>query len=209
MSLHDYLLFLPACFALNMVFGPNNALAIGNSVRNGVTVAVLAASGRLLAFAAMIVVAGLGLGALLAGSETLFALVKWIGAAYLVFIGIKLWRGAPAAAAAASAQQAAPPASLGRLARQEGLVAIGNPKAILIFTAFLPQFVDPNHYALSYTIVGMTFLVLEVFAIAIYAVVGLRIAKAVRGGRAFLWFNRTSGVLMMVFGAALAFARRP
>lgn len=207
----NYWLFLPACFAINMALGPNNVLSISNGARNGARCAILAAFGRLLAFAAMIFIAGLGLGALLLASETLFTLIKFAGAAYLVWIGIKLFR-------LRSPMLSRPPAdSTGdgsshqvyRLAKQEFLVAVGNPKAILVFTAFFPQFVDRNAYATSFLILGATFLVLELVAIAIYAVIGARIGVLTNGARGFRWFNRVSGSIMIGFGLLLGFLRRP
>jgi threonine/homoserine/homoserine lactone efflux protein len=206
MSLHAFLLFLPACFALNMAFGPNNLLSLTNGARVGVAPAVLASTGRLAAFAIMIAIAGLGLGALLMASEAVFTAVKWAGAAYLVWLGVKLFRsGTPVVAADGNGQPARPLASL---AREEFLVAAGNPKAILIFTAFFPQFVDPAAYASSFAILGTTFLVLEVVAITAYSLAGARLRSLMRG-TAFRWFNRVSGGTMVVFGLMLAVTRRP
>jgi threonine/homoserine/homoserine lactone efflux protein len=215
MTPSTYLLFLPACFALNMAFGPNNLLSVTNGARHGVGSAVMAAGGRLVAFALMIAVAGLGMGAVLVASEFAFGALKWIGAAYLVWIGIKLLR-APAPVAAPEAGDAPPTQrsqpsrpSLRALARQEFTVAIGNPKAILVFTAFFPQFVAPGAYAVSYLMLGATFLVLEVAAIALYAQLGARMRNLAQGGRAMRWFNRISGSMMIGFGLLLAAARRP
>lgn len=208
MTLASYLLFLPACFALNMAFGPNNLLSVGNGARWGVGPAVVAALGRLLAFALMIAVAGVGMGALLATSALAFNLVKWLGAAYLVWLGIKLLR-APAPPLAAPDETAPQTPDLRALARQEFAVAIGNPKAILIFTAFFPQFVAPEAYAMSYLLLGLSFLVLEVVAIALYALLGARVRRLARGGPAMRWFNRASGSMMVGFGLLLAAARRP
>ncbi len=140
MPLHAYLLFLPACFALNMAFGPNNVLSLSNGARMGVLHAILASSGRLVAFTIMIAIAGLGLGALLLASEALFTVVKFAGAAYLVWLGIKLLRSKPAEQDGRAERKG----SLLQDCRQEFYVAAGNPKAILIFTAFFPQFVDPT-----------------------------------------------------------------
>ena len=209
MTSSAYLLFLPACFALNMAFGPNNLLSVTHGARHGVRVAVLAASGRLVAFALMIAIAGIGMGAVLAASEIAFNAIKWLGAAYLVWIGVRLLR-APAAALGDDdlADLAAAPSRMA-LARQEFTVAIGNPKAILIFTAFLPQFVAPDAYALSYLLLGATFLALETIAIALYALLGARMRKLARGGRAMRWFNRASGTMMIGFVLLLAAARRP
>lgn len=206
MRFETFLLFAPACFAINMAFGPNNLLSLTNAARSGMTPAVLAAAGRLVSFAVMIAIAGLGLGALLAASETVFTAVKWLGALYLIWIGIKLIRsGAPLL------REETRPVSLSlrKLTAQEFWVAAGNPKAILVFTAFFPQFVDPNSYALSFTILGLTFLIFEVFAIMVYSVIGAKLGRYIRNGRVLKWFNRTSGTLMIGFGLALMFARRP
>lgn len=207
MSLSTYLLFLPACFAINMAFGPNNLLSVTNGARHGVSTAVVAASGRLAAFALMIAVAGLGMGAVLVASELAFDVIKYIGAAYLVWIGIRLLR-APAPAAEVASQASARP-SMRALARQEFTVAAGNPKAILVFTAFFPQFVVAHAYASSYVLLGLTFLVFELVAIALYALLGARMRRLAHGSRAMRWFNKASGSMMIGFGLLLAFTRRP
>lgn len=208
MSLSTYLLFLPACFAINMAFGPNNLLSVTNGARHGVSPAVIAAGGRLAAFAIMIAIAGLGMGAVLVASELAFDVIKYIGAAYLVWIGVRLLR-APAPAAEAQAADAAAPPSMRALVRQEFTVAAGNPKAILVFTAFFPQFVVPGAYATSYLLLGTTFLLLEVVAIALYAMLGARMRRLADGSRAMRWFNKVSGSMMVGFGLLLAFTRRP
>ena len=213
MAFQNYWLFVPACFALNMAFGPNNVLSLSNGARDGMRYSILAALGRLLAFAAMIAISGFGLGALLLASETLFTLLKFGGAIYLVWLGIKMFRAAPMSLtrSVADAGAAIEPSmdKLRRLAKQEFLVAAGNPKAILIFTAFFPQFVDRSVYAASFTILGAIFLLLELVAIAIYAALGARLGSLAQVGNSFRWFNRASGSLMIGFGLLLAFLRRP
>jgi threonine/homoserine/homoserine lactone efflux protein len=212
MSFQNYWLFLPACFTINMALGPNNVLSISNGARNGVRCAILAAFGRLLAFAAMIAIAGLGLGALLTASGTLFTLLKFGGAAYLVWIGIKLFRSGPVFLSRSPEDaegDRAPYIIFRRLAKQEFLVAAGNPKAILVFTAFFPQFVDRSAYAASFLVLGATFVMLELVAIAIYAVIGARLGTLANGVRGFRWFNRVSGSVMIGFGVLLGFLRRP
>lgn len=206
MPLETFLIFAPACFAINMAFGPNNLLSLANAARSGVVPAILAAAGRIVSFAVMIAIAGVGLGAVLAASESVFTIVKWAGAAYLVWIGLNLIRaGAPLLRDDA----ATPRLSLRKLTLQELWVAAGNPKAILVFTAFFPQFVDPEAYALSFAILGLTFLVFETFAIVVYSFIGAKLGRYVRDGRTLKWFNRTSGAMMIGFGLALIFARRP
>jgi threonine/homoserine/homoserine lactone efflux protein len=206
MSIQTFSLFVPACFAINMAFGPNNMLSLSNGARRGVRVSVLASFGRLAAFAVMIAIAGLGLGALLLASETLFTAIKLVGAAYLVWIGIKLIRSGPQTV---TGEEGAGAAGLARLTKQEFLVAAGNPKAILVFTAFFPQFVDRSAYATSFAILGAIFLLFELVAIVIYAALGARLGSLSRGARGFRWFNRVSGALMIGFGVMLALVRRP
>jgi threonine/homoserine/homoserine lactone efflux protein len=206
MQLETFLLFAPACFAINMAFGPNNLLSLTNAARSGIAPAILAAVGRIVSFAIMIAVAGIGLGAILAASETVFMAVKWAGAVYLIWIGVKLIRaGTPLL----TRDAVATPSSLRKLTLQELWVAAGNPKAILVFTAFFPQFVDAQAYAASFAILGATFLVFEFTAIVVYSFIGARLGRYLRNGRAFRWFNRTSGMMMIGFGLALMFARRP
>lgn len=206
MPLETFLLFAPACFAINMAFGPNNLLSLTNAARVGIAPAILAAVGRIISFAAMIAIAGIGLGAILAASETVFTLVKYAGAAYLVWIGINLIRaGAPLMREDATM----PRSSLRKLTLQELWVAAGNPKAILVFTAFFPQFVDPSSYALSFTILGGTFLAFETIAIIVYSFIGAKLGRYIRDGRTLKWFNRTSGGMMIGFGLLLMFTRRP
>jgi len=195
-------LFIPACFALNLAFGPNNLLALTHGAQRGVGFAVLAGFGRLVAFVPMIALAGLGLGLLLSASALAFTLVKVIGAAYLIWIGLRLLR-AGAADQASTASSTSWPAAM----RREALVALGNPKAILIFAAFFPQFVDPSAYGASYVTLGALFLLLELAAIACYACTGRVVARV---GRVPLhWLSRVSGAGMIAFGGLLLLTRRP
>jgi threonine/homoserine/homoserine lactone efflux protein len=206
MTLETYLVFLPACFAINMAFGPNNLLSLTNGAREGVWRATAAASGRLVAFSIMILIAALGLGALLAASELMFSVVKWVGAAYLVYLGVKLLRAGAPKLEAFTPEARSP---LRRLMLQEFWVAAGNPKAILVFTAFFPQFIGGGSYAVSFFVMGATFITLELVAIAVYAAFGGRLGSLARGRRVLTLFNRVSGSLMIGFGLVLALTRRP
>jgi len=91
--------------------------------------------------------------------------------------------------------------------RREVLVALGNPKAILIFAAFFPQFIVADHYWESYALVGGLFLALELVAIAVYAGLGAIMARAAHGR--LHWFQRGTGAGMIVFGVLLLLTRRP
>ncbi|WP_172296608.1 LysE family translocator [Pseudoruegeria sp. HB172150] len=199
----DVLLFVPACFALNLAFGPNNLLAMTHGARNGVGFAFGASMARLAVFVPMIAASALGLGLVMATSAIVFNAVKIVGAIYLIWIGVKLLRTAPAVGAVAAGQVSSFPKAL----RSEALVAVSNPKAILIFAAFFPQFVDMSNYWLSYLVLGAVFLALEAVAIVIYASAG-RFAAGVAADRLH-WFQRASGGGMILFGLLLLFSRQP
>ncbi|PSS57837.1 LysE family translocator [Pseudomonas sp. BBP2017] len=207
MDLSLLALFVPACFALNMAPGPNNLLSLNNASRYGLRIACVAGVGRLLAFAGMIMLAAMGLAVVLHTSEYLFLTIKLLGAAYLFYIAWQLWR-APVAAASVSAERQT---GTLRLARQEFLVAAGNPKAILIFTAFLPQFVQvasPMPVSEQFAWLGGLFLVLEWLAIAIYAWLGAYLQRWFNQPGPRRLFNRVSATLLGCAGLGLLAARR-
>ncbi|CAI8841706.1 homoserine/homoserine lactone efflux protein [Pseudomonas sp. IT-P253] len=205
MDLATLTLFLPACFALNMAPGPNNLLSVSNSTRYGYRTACVAGIGRLLAFAGMIALAAAGLAVVLQTSQLLFYGIKILGAAYLLYLAWQLWRAAPGAGTVA----ANAPLGILALTRQEFLVAAGNPKAILIFTAFLPQFVDSTHaVSPQFAVLGALFLVLEWIAIAAYAYMGLHMRRWFAEPRGKRIFNRCCAGLLSAAASVLLMARR-
>ncbi|MES2817873.1 MAG: LysE family translocator [Pseudomonadota bacterium] len=206
MDIAAWALFLPACFALNMAPGPNNLLSLHNAARQGLRIACTAGLGRLLAFAGMLTLAASGLALVLQASASLFLAIKLLGAAYLFYLAVQLWRAPPLALAAEAGLQR----STWRLARQEFWVAAGNPKAILIFTAFLPQFVDAQQpVAAQFAALGLAFLLLEWLAIALYAWAGLHLGRLLAGPRARQLFNRGCATLLGSAGLGLLLSRRP
>lgn len=123
MDLSSLLLFIPACFALNMAPGPNNLLSLHNASRYGLRTACVAGAGRILAFCGMIALAAMGLAVVLHTSEYLFLAIKVVGAAYLFYIAWQLWRAPVSETVVASDH----PGGTWRLARQEFWVAAGKP----------------------------------------------------------------------------------
>lgn len=200
----DLWLFIPACFALNLAFGPNNLLALTHGAQMGVRFAGLAAAGRLLVFIPMIAISALGMGAVMAASASLFTLIKLLGAGYLIWIG---WTCLRSASQMTLTTQPTTDIPLIFATRREAFIAASNPKAILIFAAFFPQFVDPNAYPQSYAIMGALFLMLEAVAITIYASIGAIAAK--RTAQNLSWFQTASGIGMIIFGLLLLAAKRP
>jgi threonine/homoserine/homoserine lactone efflux protein len=198
-------LFLPACFAINMAPGPNNLVSVSNAARFGVGRSLLAGSGRLAAFGIMIALVAIGLGAILASSETAFLAIKWLGAVYLVYIGIKLIRSPIDPAAPGNGDCP----SLRELIRQEFFLAIGNPKASATFTAFFPQFIDSSEASAPQLFwMGTVFLALECVAIAAYAMIGLLAGGALRSGRRLALLNKGVGAFFVVSGLSIALTSR-
>ncbi|WP_426236816.1 LysE family translocator [Pseudomonas sp. TWP3-2] len=205
MDLATLAIFLPACFALNMAPGPNNLLSVSNATRYGYRRACMAGIGRLFAFAGMIALAAAGLSVVLQTSEWLFSAIKIIGAGYLLYLAWQLWRADP------HAQDIVTGATAGMvaLARQEFFVAAGNPKAILLFTAFLPQFVDPTRpIAGQFAVLGTLFLLLEWIAISAYAYMGLHMRRWFAEPRGKRIFNRCCAGLLSAAASVLLLAKR-
>lgn len=193
MSLTLLAIFIPACFALNLSPGPNNLLAFSNASRLGFWPALAGGLGRLPVFAAMIALVAVGLSTLLTSFEAALIAVKYAGAAYLIYVGYKMWT-APAPSEAMSAQT-----NVLALMRRDMSFAAANPKAIAVFTAFFPQFIDNSGNLLEqFAVLGALFLALEVAAIAIYAALGrvmshvltpLRLHRLNKGVGGFLIFS--------------------
>ncbi|MDD1780937.1 LysE family translocator [Enterovibrio sp. ZSDZ35] len=204
MELAAFLLFIPACFALNMTPGPNNLLAMNNGRCYGFRHALLASMGRIVAFAVMIALTASGLAVILYASETVFLAIKLVGAFYLFWIAFQLWRSSSSPVSKEEGGK-----QLKTLLQQEFTLAAGNPKAILIFTAFLPQFVDPSAAInQQFFVLGVTFLVLEILAIALYAMFGIYLRHWFSKPTMARWFNRGCAVVLGVSGGNLLLMNR-
>jgi threonine/homoserine/homoserine lactone efflux protein len=141
----------------------------------------------------------LGLGALLAASATLFTVLKWIGAAYLVWLGVKLWRAGGTLDATPRTDAASRLAMLGHA----WIVTALNPKGITFFVAFLPLFLDPKAPLLPQMLVfGPTFLVLAFANVLVYALLASRARGLMRNPRAIGVVNRAGGTLLVGAGIA-------
>lgn len=206
MSWHMWLLFAPACFVINMLPGPNNMMAMSNGTRFGTARACMGGTGRIVGFSILIGLTIIGLGAVLAASELVFVVLRYVGAAYLIYLGIKLWR-----VPLVEATIELPPTDghFLTLARREFLIAISNPKAILTFTALFPQFLESGHPTeLQLLAMGITFLAGEFVSIAAYAAAGHGASFFFSSARGRQMLNRGSGSLLMAAGVFLAFAKR-
>lgn len=209
MTLDTLLLYALASLALAVTPGPTMLLALSNGIGGGMRRAGWGIAGASLGSSIVIATVALGLGSLLAASEWLFSALRVAGVVYLVWLGIKLWRSPPPdLRTALDAQEEAPPQ--GRLALLRSLaVALSNPKSLLFFAAFLPQFVDTAHpQGPQYLVLGAVFVALDTGVMLVYAAAG---TQAVRwlSQRSLQRLNRGCAAGMWALAATLAFWRRP
>ena len=162
---------LPAGLVLALMPGPNNLLSVQVAASDGVGAACRAGLGRLLAFALLLLAAAFGLAAVLRHAPAALALVQTAAAGYLLAIAGRLWR--EAAAPPAGDPTAADVDGARRAWCREFLVALGNPKCLLIATAFVPQCVDPARPAAPQLVAAsLLVLALELLAVGAYAAAG-------------------------------------
>jgi len=207
MSLEIWLLYLAAAIGLSLTPGPSGLLSLTHGACFGLRPTVYTVLGGALGFFAIIAASLAGMGALLAASERAFTIAKWIGAAYLIYLGVKVWR-APAPVVSTEGPGPQPRSARPLRMFNEGfLVAASNPKALIFFTAFLPQFMVPGvSYPVQLAVFGGTFVAVEVAYELVLAGLAQRIAPwLARHGR---WFNRAAGATFVGIGAALTTAGR-
>lgn len=210
MNWHLWLVTAPFLMLLALSPGPNNFTAMHNGMRVGAKNAVIAAIGRNLAFSILMAISAFGLGAVIVASVFWFSVVKWLGVAYLLYIGIKTWRSAAMAMNEFDAEtdSAAKKGHYKRM-RQEFLIAISNPKAILIFTAIFPQLLDLDlPVAPQFLVIGVTFMVCEMVAAYVYAICGNQIRRLIKSQRGMLRLNKGIGSLFMLASMLLASSSR-
>jgi threonine/homoserine/homoserine lactone efflux protein len=202
MSLEHWLAFVVASAVLLAIPGPTVLLVVSYALGHGRRAAAATVAGVALGDLTAMTCSMLGVGALLASSAALFTALKWAGAAYLVYLGIRLWR-APVLPAAASAAAAPEPATRPmRILAHAYVVTALNPKSVVFFVAFLPQFLDPAAAVVPQMLVfGATFLVLASLNALGYALMASAARGAVRRPAVQRAVNRVGGSLLIGAGA--------
>jgi threonine/homoserine/homoserine lactone efflux protein len=201
MELTTWLAFLAAAGAMLLIPGPTILLVIGQSLGGGARNALPLVAGVALGDLTAITLSLAGAGAVLAASATLFTALKWAGAAYLVYLGVKLWR-------APVAPGASPPVTGRRALREAYVVTALNPKGIVFFVAFVPQFLDPARPFLPQAaILVASFVTLAALNAGAYALLASRLSGAVRRPGVRRALNRAGGGMLMAAGVAVALRR--
>jgi homoserine/homoserine lactone efflux protein len=202
MSLELYGAYLAACFLIVIVPGPSVTVIISNSLRHGTRAGLLNVAGTQLGIAIFITLVGFGLTSAIAALGHWFWWLRLAGAAYLIWIGIKMLR-----ANVDPLDGAAPRAPRGGFFAQGLLVALSNPKLLLFFGAFFPQFLDPaRNTSLQIALMGVTALIVAAISDSTYAVLCGRAGRALSRRRIRL-LSRASGGLLVGGGLWLALSR--
>jgi len=205
MDLTLWLTYLLATIILSLSPGPGVFSSLSSGLNHGFRMGVWNGIGMQAANFVLICVVSVGLGAMLLASETLFEVVKWIGVAYLVYLGIVTWR-----APARGFQQEKDDLHGAKDIFLKGfLVNITNPKGIIFYAAILPQFIDVQRpQAMQYAIFAVTTLVVDIVVMAGYTALAAKVLRVMRDPARLRWVNRTLGGAFVAAGVALATFRR-
>jgi homoserine/homoserine lactone efflux protein len=185
--------------------GPAVLLTVSHGMKSGWGASLKAALGVQAGNGIYFLLSALGLGAILSTSETFFHLVKYAGAAYLVYLGLRtIWN-----AGSAAAPRAGFAGALRQPFAQAVLTQLANPKSVLTFGALMPQFIDPaGDLVLQYTLFAAACFVSEVPVLAVYGWLAAQGRRAFVGPRVAVWRERLSGGALVAVGASLAAIKR-
>ena len=187
--------------------GPTVLLALTNGSRYGVRASLPGMLGAVLSACVLIAAVAVGLGALLAASEFWFSVVKWVGVAYLAYLGVRLLRSKGTFTVPGDNGPAERPSGRAVFLRSF-LVAATNPKGYLFFSAFLPQFVAPAEPQLpQYVTLALTFAAIDLVVMGAYAAAGAQAIRVLRA-KGVLWLDRLCGGALLALAGSLALYRR-
>lgn len=205
MSMQQWWIYLVTVFAISATPGPTMLLVMHSGMRHGLRGALDTMAGCMTALMVLMGLSAAGLGLLLSTSAHLFTVLRWLGAAYLIWLGIQCWRHATPR----NSTQPSTPQRPAQRFRQGFLVAISNPKAILFFGALFPQFIQHDAPQTPQLLVMcLTFLIVESGWQLAYASGGARIAPWLETPRFQRRFNQTTGGVFIGFGALMALVQQ-
>jgi threonine/homoserine/homoserine lactone efflux protein len=204
MSAESYLAFVAATVVVILIPGPNVTLLVANSLAYGPRRALVTLAGTSGAIALQLAVVALGMTSLIPALAESFGWLRWLGVAYLLYLGIQQWRTQPVAL-----EDVTPVVAATRLFWQGVLVSSTNPKTLLFYAAFFPQFVDPgNPLGPQLALLCVTFLALATVLDGGYVLLAGHLRAWLRGRRGARLRARLTGSLLIATGLGLALARR-
>ena len=204
MEYHVYLAFVVATAIMILLPGPSVLLTVAHSISFGWRRALVTVFGATVGVAVQLLVAAIGLASLLHAIAEAFVWIRWAGAAYLAYLGIKQWRSA-----SVPLELDAPSASSTNLFVQGLVITIPNPRSLIFIAAFLPQFIDATRpLGLQFALVIPTFLVITFTVTSIWALAAGKARAFLLSQRVFQAVLRGAGGLMVLSGLGLVLARR-
>lgn len=206
MSLEILITYILTTTLILVIPGPTIILVISQAVTHGRRSVVPLVAGVIAGDFTAMTLSLLGLGAIMAASATLFAAFKWIGAVYLLYLGVRLWRARPEHSLS---QHRVKDASPHVLFKSAYIVTALNPKGIAFFVAFLPQFVRPEQPATGQILIlGGTFLLLALINATLYALLAGQLRETIKRSRVRRWFNRCGATALIGAGIFTAGMQR-
>lgn len=219
MDIHHLLLFIAAGLLLNLTPGPDVLYIVTHALRSGARAGMVAALGITAGCFVHIFAAALGVSALMAASATAFTILKWLGAAYLVYVGVRMVMARAPSADGTSAMASITGASIqGDAAALKTVFFQGfwtnalNPKVALFFLAFVPQFITPaiENKPLAFLLLGLLFNFNGLWVNIGWALAAAWMARRLGAvQRGMHWLERVAGVMFVGFGLRLAFSDNP
>ena len=215
-EMHQLLMFIAAGWLLNLTPGPDVFYMVSQAARQGVRAGLVASAGITAGCMVHVAAAALGVGALLAASATAFTVLKWVGAAYLLWMGVKLLfaknNSKLLAQDAREAADSSPDTSLARIFWGGFWTNVLNPKVAIFFLAFIPQFIAPDyaHKSLAFAALGLLFNINAIPVNGLWVWMGAGLARRTGWlGQRLHWLDRTAGAMFIAFGLKLALSDKP
>ncbi|EKO3975467.1 homoserine/homoserine lactone efflux protein [Vibrio fluvialis] len=204
MDTHVWLAYVATAIVFSLAPGSGTVNSISNGLSYGTRKSLASIAGLQIGLAIHIMLVGAGIGALVAQSALAFAIIKWVGAVYLVWLGIQKWRDRSSLVADAATQTL----SAGTLLRKAVLINLTNPKSIVFLVALFPQFLDPARDQMTQLLVlGITTVTIDSFVMLGYTSLASQMGRFIRSDRIMRKINRVFGSMFMGCGALLAAAK--
>ncbi|MCG6401005.1 homoserine/homoserine lactone efflux protein [Vibrio fluvialis] len=204
MDTHVWLAYVATAIVFSLAPGSGTVNSISNGLSYGTRKSLASIAGLQIGLAIHIMLVGAGIGALVAQSALAFTTIKWVGAVYLVWLGIQKWRDRSSLVADAATQTL----SAGTLLRKAVLINLTNPKSIVFLVALFPQFLDPARDQMTQLLVlGITTVTIDSFVMLGYTSLASQMGRFIRSDRIMRKINRVFGSMFMGCGALLAAAK--
>ena len=209
MNFSIWLTFFAASWAISLSPGPGAVAAMSAGLNHGFARGYFLTFGLVLGILTQLAVVGVGLGALMAASSTAFSVLKWAGAAYLVWLGIQQWRSPALALRAETLAAGSPPVPRGSLVLRGWALNAVNPKGTVFMLAVVPQFIEAGRPLLAqYAAVGATLVFTDLVVMAGYTALASRVLAALTSARQMRALNRVFGSIFIVIGLLMASYKR-